>query len=133
MYAAYDALMGIEVYHAMKEQGALEVKAAEHMRLAAPSYWHISSTRPVHRTHIRNLWLGSNESSHLLRLAGEHLVREDRRWFHFLEGSGLSKSGKSDHDAAGKELNENIIIENITDPLSWSKATRHVIPLRRHA
>jgi ribonuclease D len=119
LYAAYDALMGIEVYHRMRQEGALKVEAIEHIRRAAPTYWQISSARPVHRTHIRSLWLASNESSHLLQLAGEHLVREDRRWFHLLDRS----NGICEYTTADSHDKEDTAIQNMMGPVSWSKAT----------
>ena len=128
MYATYDALMGIEVYRCMKEEGALQVEATEHIRRAAPSYWQTASTRPVYRTHIRNLWLGTSESSHLLQEASEHLVEDDRRWFQLLEGK-TSSGGDITADTDNTDDGETATVEGIveTDPMSWSKATLAVL------
>lgn len=89
-YAAYDAHMGIDVYDHLRGLGALDVDASLHIRQFSPLFWAASSSKPVHRTHVRNLWLRASESSFLLDQAGEHLMREDEKWLEQLSNSRMN-------------------------------------------
>lgn len=109
-YAAYDAHMGIDVYEHLRALGALEVDASQHIRQFSPTYWAASTAKPVHRTHVRNLWLRASESSSLLDEAGEHLMRGDERWLEYLSRSGEARGTDATREA-----------------ITWSKAMLAVL------
>lgn len=112
-YAAYDAHMGIDVYEHLRELGALEVDASQLIRQFSPMYWAAYTAKPVHRTHVRNLWLRASESSSLLDEAGEHLMRGDEKWLEYLSSS---------REALGSNLDD-----GNRDALTWSKAMLAVL------